>query len=416
MSDHFSFLPPRECEQPYTVTEINGGIAAQLESGNTLIWVEGEISTWRPSSSGHCYFRLKDASSQIPAVLWRSTARDLTFSPADGMAVMAIASIRVYQRGGYYQLDVHRMQPLGEGALHIAFMKLKRKLEREGLFDPSFKQPLPLSVQRIGVITSKTGAAIRDIVRVIGSRAPRTELVLCDVAVQGDRAPRQIVKAIENCNEYGGFDCLIVGRGGGSLEDLWAFNEEIVARAVFVSKIPVISAVGHEIDFTITDYVADIRAPTPSSAAETAVGDQKDNRRLFNLAAERFRNGISRHFTAAMREFQYYMVHNAFRRPVRTFHETGQYRDDLQGRLQRTIVRTLHDRTAALSAAGKQLAALNPLSVLSRGYSVASTKDGTVVRSSGQLRNGDLLHLRFHKGSAYSRIEELFSEDDARLN
>ncbi|MBN1308568.1 MAG: exodeoxyribonuclease VII large subunit [Chitinispirillaceae bacterium] len=410
MSDSFAFLPPRECERPYTVSEINDGIATIIEAGNTLLWIEGEISNWRPSSSGHCYFRLKDASSQIPAVIWRSTARELQVKPADGMAVMAIASLRVYQRGGYYQLDVHRMQPLGQGALSIAFQRLKAKLEREGLFDVSFKKPLPDSIRRIGVITSKNGAAIRDIVRVVGSRAPQTEIVLFDVAVQGDQAAKQIATALRDCNDYGRIDCIIVGRGGGSIEDLWAFNEEIVARAIFASKIPVISAVGHEIDFTIADFVADLRAPTPSAAAETAVGDREEKQRVLSLVSERFIAAFIRRFHTAHRDYFRLLRHGAFRKPWRLFLELQQLLDDLRRRLQQATARSLRQRSMRLSAAAGQLHALNPLSVLARGYSVVSKEDGTVVRAAQQLAAGEAVRMRFAAGEARGRIEKVEKE------
>jgi exodeoxyribonuclease VII large subunit len=418
MSESSFFLPPRECDRPYTVSEINSGIAQQLESGNTLVWVEGEISTWRPSSSGHCYFRLKDGGSQIPAVMWRSTIRDLTFKPVDGTAVMAIATIRVYQRGGYYQLDVHRMQPLGLGALHVAFQKLKNKLEHEGLFDPSFKQPLPESMQRIAVITSKTGAALRDIVRVVNSRSPQTGIVLCDVLVQGDTAPRQIVKAIERCNSWEGdpIDCIIVGRGGGSLEDLWAFNDETVARAIFASKIPVISAIGHEIDFTIADYVADMRAATPSAAAEIAVRDTEDEKRRFSVTLNRFRNGISRSLTDKTIHFNQLLHHHRFKQLLQYFGEQEQYLDEIRFQIKRSLLYRIERSYTRASGTARQLAALNPLSVLSRGYSVTTDKAGAVIRSFRDVRKGDAITLRFHEGGAYALIDKVFSSDDKDKN
>jgi exodeoxyribonuclease VII large subunit len=407
MSDASPFLAPRECDHPYTISEINEGIAAVIEAGNTLVWIEGEISNWKPSSSGHCYFRLKDAASQIPAVLWRSSVLELQFQPADGMAVTAIASIRVYQRGGYYQLDVHRMQPLGQGALHAAFLKLKARLEREGLFDPSFKKPLPQSISRIGVVTSKNGAAIRDIVRVVSSRAPQTNIVLCDVAVQGDAAAGQIAEALAALNVYGNVDCIIVGRGGGSMEDLQAFNEEIVARAIFASKIPVISAVGHEIDFTIADFVADVRAATPSAAAQLVAIDSEDAQRLFSVIADRFSSVFSRYLSTTAQYYRGLKRHSAFRKPWRLFLESQQQADEVQHRFQRAILHTLEERTVRLATAAKQLSALSPLAVLSRGYSVVSKDDGTVVHSAKQVAAGERVNLRFSQGKASGVIEEV---------
>jgi exodeoxyribonuclease VII large subunit len=407
MSSPFAFLPPRDCERPYTITEVNDGIAAILEAGNTLVWVEGEISNWKPASSGHCYFRIKDASSQIPAVIWRTTASELQFRPVEGMAVMAVASIRVYGKGGYYQLDVHRMQPLGEGALYVAYRKLKEKLEREGMFDASFKKPLPESVRRIGVITSKSGAAIRDIVRVVASRAPQTDIVLFDVAVQGDAAPKQIVAALNECNSYGKVDCIIVGRGGGSIEDLQAFNEESVARAIFASKIPVISAVGHEIDFTIADFVADVRAPTPSAAAEIAVGDMREEERLFTVIADRFKNAFVRSIHTASTDYRRIARSSAFRKPWRMFLEAQQTIDDAHERQQNALLRLFRQRTERLSSVGARLTALSPLAVLSRGYSVVCKADGTVVRAADQVEPGERVSMRFARGEATGIIDEI---------
>ncbi len=406
MSSSFSFLAPRDCERPYTITEINNGIAGLIESSNPLVWVEGELSNWHPSSSGHIYFRLKDGGSQIPGVLWRSTAAQLPFRPQDGMAVMAIATIRVYQRGGYYQLDVHRMQPIGQGALHIAFQKLKAKLEREGLFDATFKKPLPPSVQRIGVITSKTGAAIRDIVRVIAKRSPQTEIILRNVVVQGDAAPGQIATAIEEFNRCGlPIDCIIAGRGGGSIEDLQAFNEEIVARAIFASALPVISAVGHEIDFTIADFVADIRAATPSAAAEIAVGDSDTLQRQLAVIADRFRNSFFRKVTVSNSDVHRLARHRALRAPLEQFYEARQQTDDLRNELEKRFLIGLERRVERLSATARQLGTLSPLSVLGRGYSVVSRTDGTICRSADSLQKGERIHIRFSKGSVESTVD-----------
>ena len=409
MNEHFTFLPPRSCEKPYTISEINEGIATLIESGNTLVWVEGEISTWRSSSNGHCYFRLKDAGSQIPAVVWRTAVKQITFKPVDGMAILAVASIRVYQRGGYYQLDVHRMQPLGQGMLYQQFLKLKTKLEQDGLFDASFKKKLPASVLCLGVITSKNGAALRDIIRVVMSRSPRTEIKLIDVAVQGDRAAPQIADAIDAINRYGMVDCVIVGRGGGSIEDLWAFNEEVVARAIFNSKIPVISAVGHEIDFTIADFVADIRAATPSAAAEIVVSDSNEERRIYQIVSERFRNALSRYFSKTMNTYQQYRKHRILRRPLWLYQDQQQQSDDLKYRAERALLQLLRNRYQRLSAAGRQLHALSPLSVLSRGYSVVSRNDGTVIRSATQLKTNDHVFMKFHDGSANGHVDSIIS-------
>jgi exodeoxyribonuclease VII large subunit len=400
----FEFLPPSRSDRPYTVAEINEGIATLLESANSLVWIEGEISNWKPTSSGHCYFRMKDQDSQIPAVMWKTTASQLNFKPQDGTAVMAVASIRVYQKGGYYQLDVHRMQPLGSGALHLAFEKLKQKLEKEGLFDISFKKPLPVSVTTLGVITSKQGAAIHDIVRVISSRAPQTDIVLIDVPVQGIKAAPEIANAITRMNEYGKVDCLIVGRGGGSIEDLWAFNEEIVARAIFDSQIPVISAIGHEIDFTIADFVADVRAPTPSAAAEIAVADSRENRHYFDSCAQRFSGASQRYFDNANQQYLRIIRDKAFRVPVRMLKNSSQELDENEARCKKNLERLLERAVSKFVHAGAKLDALSPLSVLSRGFAVVTGNDGLTIRDSKQLSIGDPVQISFCKGNAVAEI------------
>lgn len=414
MNEHFEFLSPQQSDHPYTISEINEGISILLESGNTLVWVEGEISNWKPSSSGHCYFRLKDQESQIPAVIWRNTAQQLSFKPKDGDAVMAIASIRVYQKGGYYQLDIHRMQPLGSGALHAAFEKLKKKLEKEGLFDISHKKPLPASIMTVGVVTSKRGAAFQDIIRVISSRAPQTDIIIADVAVQGETAAASIAAAIRNFNDYGKVDCIIAGRGGGSIEDLWAFNEEIVARVIYESKIPVISAVGHEIDFTIADFVADLRAPTPSAAAEMVVADNKESQRYFTAYVDRFSIAFQRYFLGIQDRYDGLINRNALRRPLRMLLETSQYCDELEHRCSRGFGIILRRDIARLSSAASRLNSLSPLSVLARGYAVVSKGNGKTVRNSSELTPGETVKLRFHSGSALGSIISI--DSDKNLN
>jgi exodeoxyribonuclease VII large subunit len=404
MIDFTTFLPPKQCERPYTVSQINDGIATIIESENTLIWAEGEISNFKHASSGHCYFRLKDKQSQIPCVMWRSTIAKHSFEPEDGMAVMVIASIRVYRKGGYYQLEVHKMQPSGIGALFAAFEQLKEKLESEGLFDPAHKKPLPESVKTVGVITAKTGAAIHDILKVIASRAPRTDILLRSVPVQGEQAPKEIITALGEMNEYRNIDCIILGRGGGSIEDLWAFNDENVVRAIFKSTIPVISAVGHEIDFTLSDFVADMRAPTPSAAAEMAVPDERENKRYFEEMTKRF-SSIFQHYLASVHEAYNDVIFNpVFKRALHYLSEARQQCDSLHEDTVRAIGSIVQTNRAQLSKNAAQMQALNPLAVLSRGYSVVSKEHKTPVKNAGQLRKGDNIHIQFHKGEASADI------------
>lgn len=404
MMDIFPFLPPRECEKPYTVSQINDGIAFALESENTLVWVEAEISGYKHASSGHCYFRLKDSNSQIPAVMWRSTAAKHAFEPEDGMAVTAIASIRVYRKGGYYQLDVHKMQPMGIGALFAAFEELRKKLKEEGLFDPAYKKSLPETVKTLGVITAKTGAAIRDIVKVVSKRAPQTDIILRSVPVQGNEAPPEIVAALREMNEYAQCDCIILGRGGGSVEDLWAFNDELVVRAIFDSKIPIISAIGHEIDVTLSDFVADIRAPTPSAAAEIVVADERENRRYFEEIAKRFSSEIKYYFTTIYEKYMGITRHPVFKKALYLFSEAKQQCDMLNERSTRAIVYSIKNLKARLSKHAAQLQALSPLSVLSRGYSTVSKEDGSLVKDANQLQKGENIRLQFYKGKARADV------------
>jgi exodeoxyribonuclease VII large subunit len=399
-------LPPIQCDEPYSVSEINAGIAAILEAGNTLVWIEGEISNFKRASSGHCYLKLRDEYTQIPAVLWRSNAAKLDFELEDGMAVMAIASLKVYQRGGYYQLDIHRIQPSGVGALYAAFEKLKRKLEQQGLFDEAHKKPLPESVRTLGVITARTGAAIRDIIKVVAHRAPQTDILLKSITVQGDKAPKEIVQAIQDMNDYGDVDVIIVGRGGGSVEDLWAFNDEAVAQAIYNSHIPVISAVGHEIDFTIADFVADVRAPTPSAAAEIAVPDGHANRRYFEALLERFTGSTTRYFTDVRERYNDCLCSPGMRKPIRMLSEIQQRRDELEGRQNRALSSYLRVTRANLSRYARQLQALSPLSVLGRGYSVVTNEKGETVRDAGPLKENDLLRIRFHRGEAEAEVRK----------
>jgi exodeoxyribonuclease VII large subunit len=400
----FEFLPPTQAERPYTVSEINEGIAVLLESVNSLVWVEGEISNWRVAGSGHCYFHLKDAECQIPAVLWRSSAEKLAFVPDNGLSVTAIASIRVYRKAGYYQLDIHRMEPRGKGALFVAFEQLKRKLEREGLFDPAHKRPLPASIRRLGIVTSKQGAALRDIVRVTVSRAPQTDIVLIDVPVQGETAAPKIAAAINDMNAYAGVDCIIVGRGGGSAEDLWPFNEEIVARAIYDSQIAVISAVGHETDFTIADFVADLRAPTPSAAAEMAVPDRAESRRYLDACASRFAAGAARYFSDVNERFSADASHRSLKLPFQRLLEHEQALDGNTEMLVHRFNGLLNTMTLRFSTASSRLHAYSPLGVLTRGYSVVTTGDGQVVRDAGILTQGQNVAMRFHKGSATAKV------------
>jgi len=403
----FKFVPPQKADKPYSVSEINQGVSAILEAGNTLVWVEGEISNFKRASSGHCYFKLKDAQCQVPAVIWKNTAIDLDFEPEDGMQVVVIASLRVYTRGGYYQLDVHKAQQAGLGALFMAYEKLKNKLEAEGLFDPARKRPLPAHVSRLGVITSKHGAAIKDIAKVAFSRSPRVNIFLIDVPVQGDAAAGAIAQAIADMNAYGKVDCMIVGRGGGSIEDLWAFNEEIVARAIFKSAVPVISAVGHEIDFTIADFVADVRAATPSAAAEMAVTDDERDRRYFLARSNYLVKKFYQIQSNARARYENLFGRSGFSKVARMVREARQTSDSLDDALHRSFYQAFRNFKQRSGFIASRLNALSPLHTMARGYSIVTDAYGNVIKNTSQVTKGDPVDIRFFAGRAIAEVKEV---------
>jgi len=357
--------------EPLTVSQLTGLIKATLESSFETVLVTGEISNFKiHSSSGHAYFSIKDDAATLSAVMWRSRVRNVYFSPQDGMKVIARGRITVYPPRGNYQIDVASLQPAGLGELQMAFEKLKQKLYEEGLFDSEHKKPLPKIPSRIGLVTSETGAALRDIVTVIKRRFPSVELILNPVRVQGSGAAEEIAQAIWDMNKYKDLDVLIVGRGGGSLEDLWAFNEEIVARAIFNSVIPVISAVGHEVDYSIADLVADVRAPTPSAAAEIVVPDRREmleiindfaytlNRRVFDLVNEK---------RETIRQLS---KTYSFNRPYDLLRSFSQRIDELDRQLKSTMTHRLDITRSRERSLHQRLEALNPDQVLNRGYAI----------------------------------------------
>ncbi len=388
-----------------TVTQLTHQIRNLLEGTFPDVWVEGEVSNLTAPQSGHIYFTLKDEQAQARAVLFRSAQRHLKFTLQHGMQVICRGRVSVYEPRGEYQLIVEYIEPKGVGALQKAFEELKARLERDGLFDLRHKLPLPVLPRRIGIVTSPTGAAIRDILRVIHRRHPRVEILLFPVPVQGPDAAPAIVEAIGTFNREKNVDVMIVGRGGGSLEDLWAFNEESVARAIFASGIPVISAVGHETDYTIADFVADLRAPTPSAAAEMVVESEEHLRSAVHGLRSRLvlaaRAGIGR---ARVR------VDHAVRLlgdPRKRVQEHGQRVDDLQGRLAyglRNVLRQVRTQLGSMTAA---LDHLNPLAILSRGYSVTRLEPaGTIIKRAQDVRPGDRIRTQVSRGSIVSRVEE----------
>lgn len=388
-----------------TVSQLSRQIKDLLEGAFPEVWVEGEISNLSAPHSGHIYFTLKDEQSQVRAVLFRSAQRHLRFLLEQGMQVICRGRLGVYEPRGEYQLIAEYVEPKGIGALQKAFEELKAKLAKEGLFERERKKPLPVLPRRIGIITSPTGAAIRDILQVIRRRHPRVEILIHPVPVQGVEAAPAIVEAIRFFNRERTADVLIVGRGGGSLEDLWAFNEETVARAIAASQIPVISAVGHETDYTIADFVSDLRAPTPSAAAELVVESDmhlRDTvRSLQSRLAMSIQQQVARYRTA---------VDHAVRLlgdPGRRLEQYGQRIDELLRRLGlglRHHVRRDRERLSSLAAA---LDHLNPLGILSRGYSVTrKLPDGAIIKNASQIDEGDLVSTTLHHGEVISRVEK----------
>ncbi len=395
-----------EIDKKYTVSELTRQIKLTLEGALAAVWVEGEISNFVRHSSGHFYFSLKDDSSQISAVMWRGKNTGMFFTPQDGMKVLAKGRVTVFEKRGSYQLDVDTLQPLGIGDLQLAFEQLKIRLSEEGLFEEKHKMPIPPIAERIGIITSPTGAAIRDLISVSKRRFPGVQLLLIPARVQGEGAAEEIAQAIEEFNEYGNIDILIVGRGGGSLEDLWAFNEEIVARAIFNSKIPVISAVGHEVDFTIADFVADRRAPTPSAAAEIAVLNADETWKKVVSNVRKLEKHTIDTIQHLHEKVQYLENSRAFQAPVDIIKQYSLQLDFLTEKLEMSSRNRIQNTKDNISQLEKRLLSLNPENVLKRGYSIVSRmKDNDIVLKSTQVHPGDRLNIRFSEGGAISTVE-----------
>ena len=390
-----------------SVSQLNHYICRVIEHNSYLkdICIKGEISNFKRHPSGHIYLTLKDETSTLRTVMFRSAASTLRFEPEDGMRVIARGRISVYEAGGVYQHGFESMEPDGEGALYLAYEKLKKTLEAEGLFDPAFKKPLPAYPQTVSVVTASSGAAVRDILNILKRRYPIAQVKLFPVMVQGEGSAQQIADAIRLLNENQIGDVIIVGRGGGSIEDLWSFNEEIVARAIFASKIPVISAVGHETDFTIADFVADMRAPTPSAAAELAVPDMAELAQKIAGTKTTLLAEMRHALLLAQKALDNLSKHPAMTSFASRIAEKRLLTDQLVKDGQNALNRYLENYRHALSACAGKLDALSPLAALSRGYSYASLPDGSALRSVKQLANGDSFHLRFADGTANCTAE-----------
>jgi exodeoxyribonuclease VII large subunit len=434
-----------------TVSELTQEIKNILDLKFSDIWIEGEISNLRIPPSGHIYFTLKDDFSQIRAVLFKMQARTLRFVLQDGLHVVCRGRVSVYERRGEYQLILEEVEPKGIGALQLAFLQLKDRLEKEGLFDPAHKKPIPMIPQTIGIVTSPTGAVIRDMLHIIHRRFENIHILLHPVRVQGEGASLEIAKAIEDFNKRMNVDVIIVGRGGGSLEDLWSFNEEIVVRAIYHSKIPIVSAVGHETDYTISDFVADLRAPTPSAAAELVVREKREIKNTLHYLEERLENQILQ----TLQENRTNLSHlkKMLTDPRKKIEEYFLRADDLVNRfriltswiLKRKRERSLHlserlslqnpiqrvkNLRLAISEIGKRLGqtmrysveiqrqkvegifgklgSLSPLSILQRGYSITRKLPSLqILRDAAYVREGDKVEVRLHKGTLLCGVEKV---------
>ena len=394
-------------DKVYSITELTKQIKQMLESSFPKIWVEGEISNYIKHSSGHRYFTLKDQDAQLRAVIWRWAGQRLQFEPQDGMKVKASGQITVYEKSGQYQFIVTSIIPAGIGDLELAFQRLKARLAEEGMFDADHKIPIPEFPCTIGVVTSPTGAAIRDILNITRRRAPWIKIILWPVAVQGKGAAEQIARAIDGFNDHNLADLLIAGRGGGSLEDLWAFNEEIVARAIYKSKIPVISAVGHEIDFAISDFVADLRAPTPSAAAEIAVPDGESLLERVEEAG----NAIVYALKQILDDYEVRLdqigSRYGLRKPAEIIAQRAQRYDDLSHLLDLNMTHRMRSFKDNYRSIDDKLLMVSPEAVMKRGYSYCRDQEGKPVTSFRRVAVDDKIDIVLYEGGLETRVTRI---------
>ncbi len=391
-----------------TVSQVNQYVKLLLDGDETLqyLWVRGEISNFkRHYASGHLYFSLKDADGLIRAVMFRSAADKVRFTPADGMKVLARGRVSAFPRDGQYQLYVEEMQPDGMGALYLAYEQLRAKLASEGLFDAARKKPLPKYPERIGIITSATGAAIHDMITVTGRRFPAAKLYLYPSQVQGPEAPRQLIGALSYFNRTKSVDLIIIGRGGGSLEDLWAFNNETLARAVAASEIPVISAVGHESDFTICDFAADLRAATPSAAAELSVPSAAQLLEGLSGTRQSMDRALVRKIDGLRQKLKVLASGRALSAPIHLVNDRRMTLAFMEEKLDTLTDRKLADLRGSFAALCGKLDSLNPLSVLSRGYAAVLNEDSGIVKSVKDVHPGERVRIRFCDGETGAVID-----------
>ena len=390
----------------YMVSQVNQYIKTLLDRDRelTALYVRGEISNYKAYPSGHHYFSLKDGEGAIRCVMFKREAMSLRFRPENGMKVIAFGRVAVFPRDGQYQLYCSALTPEGVGDLHLAFEQLKQKLYAEGLFDPAHKKPIPKFPKRIALITSSAGAAVRDMLRILGARWPMAEVFLLPVRVQGAEAPGEICAAIAWANQHQVADLIITGRGGGSMEDLWAFNDENVARTIYHSAIPVISAVGHEPDVTISDFVADLRAATPSNAAELAVPDQNEVAVWLRQMEGRLAQAMGRKLESARKDLDRAARCRALQDPMNYVDDKRMVLDYQREKLAAGLNRALNRERQRFGALASKLDALSPLKVLGRGYAIPRKEDGAVVRSTADVAPGDALKLRVVDGEINCQV------------
>jgi len=396
-------------QQVLSITQINEYIRAKMDDDQLLngVAVRGEISNYKVYPSGHHYFTLKDEGAALKCVMFKGNAMRLRFRPENGMKVIAMGKISVYPRDGAYQLYCTAMAMDGIGDLYAAFEQLKKKLEAQGLFDPAHKKPLPKFPGTIGIITSSAGAAVHDMLRILRKRYPLAQVRLLPVRVQGVEAPDEIAGAIRYANVHQLADLLIVGRGGGSIEDLWAFNDERVAYAIYHSQIPVISAVGHEPDVTISDFVADLRAATPSNAAELAVPDQDALYQTLDAMSSAMATALSRQLTAARRQYQLLSAHPALQSPVGYLEQRRKSLELLKNRLVSSQAQGIHRAKNRYIGVTAKLDAMSPLKVLTRGYAMTQTEEGSVLKSVSQVNPGDNIKISISDGTLSAAVTEV---------
>ncbi len=393
-----------------TVSQLNRYVKMMLEEDPhlTAVHIRGEISNFvNHYKSGHLYFSLKDEGALVKAVMFRTYASRLKFQPEHGMTVIVRARVSLYEKDGAYQLYVEDMQPDGVGALQLAYEQLKKRLEEEGLFDPARKKALPPYPRRVGVITSPTGAAVQDMLNILGRRYPLAQVVMCPVLVQGEEAPAQLAAALHRMNCDKAADVILIGRGGGSLEELWAFNTELVCRAVAASEIPVVSCVGHETDFTLCDFAADLRAPTPSAAAELAVPDRQELLQKLYAADQRLRLQVMASIQQKTAALVALKGKKALSTPGYFVEQAAMRLDYLTQRFSRQAQAVLSGAENRLTAAAARLDALSPLAVLSRGYAIPQDTEGAVVRTVSAIAPGDPIRVQMQDGSLHCTVDRV---------